>query len=199
MRSAAFRYGLWLIAMLLGAGAGTGAQEQGTQAEPSTETFRWVDFHAAKDQNIVVWVTRAMQVDDWTAIREIGVQWDAALVITAKRATPQSMPSTDGFTIWSVSLTTHLVRPLLTGVNLRLFEWQRFADGTTPELPVLYDNCRECAANTYFTALYYDVREMEDDVNEDSGVQTRDVFKVLQKVCVGPKEKDILMGLLRFY
>ena len=159
MRRQVSRLGLWTIAILVCVCVPVFAQQQATQSEPSNETFRWVDFHSPKDQDIVVWVTRAMQVDDWTAIREIGVQWDAALVITVKRATPQSLPSSDAFSIWSVSLTTHLVRPLLTGVNLRLFEWQRFADGTAPELPVLYDNCRECAANTYFTAFYYDVRD----------------------------------------
>ena len=92
------------------------------------------------------------------AIREIGVQWDAALVITTKRPTPQSSPTSDTFNVWSVSLTSHVVAPLLTGVNLRLFDWQRFASGTAQELPVLYDNCRACSANTYFTAFYYDVR-----------------------------------------
>ena len=134
------------------------AQQQEVRSAPSTETFRWIDFHAPEDNDIVVWVTRALQVSDWTAIREIGVQWDAALVITSKRSSPQSAPEADTFNIWSVSLTSHVVAPLLTGVNLRIFDWQRFADGTPQELPLLYDNCRECSANTYFTALYYDVR-----------------------------------------
>ena len=35
--------------------------------------------------------------------------------------------------------------------------------------------------------LYYDVRVEEDDVGEDAGVQTRDLFKVAQSLGVGPE------------
>ena len=126
-------------------------------AQQSTETFRWVDFHSPKDQDIVVWVTRALQVDDWTAIREIGVKYDAALVITTHRATPESLPADDTFSIWTVSLTSHVVAPLISGVNLRIANWQRFADDVPEDLTVLYDNCRNCSTATYFTAFYYDI------------------------------------------
>jgi hypothetical protein len=152
MRNAVPRLGLWSIAIALAATAPLCAQDS-AQPAPTTETFRWIDFHSPKDQDIVVWVTRSLAVEDWTTIREIGVQWDAALVITTKRPTPQSAPSADKFNVWSVSLISHVVAPLLSGVNLRLFDWQHFAGGTAQELPVLYDNCRECAANTYFTAF----------------------------------------------
>ena len=155
MQIAVPRLGLWSIAIALAVPSPLCAQQQ---PAPTTETFRWINFHSPKDQDIVVWVTRSLAVEDWTAIREIGVQWDAALVITAKRPTPQSPPGSDTFNVWSVSLTSHVVAPLLTGVNLRIFDWQRFASGTAQELPVLYDNCRACSANTYFTAFYYDMR-----------------------------------------
>ncbi|MGA7340616.1 MAG: hypothetical protein WBX18_08460 [Terracidiphilus sp.] len=125
-------------------------------AQQPPDTFRWMDFHSQKDQSTIIWVTRALQVDDWTAIREIGVKYDAALVITSNRATPQSLPKDDTFNVWSVSLTSHVVAPLLSGVNLRIFDWERFADGAQEELTALYDNCRNCAADTYFTAFYYD-------------------------------------------
>ena len=126
-------------------------------AQQPPDTFRWMDFHSQKDQDIIVWVTRALQVDQWTAIREIGVKYDAALVVTSFRATPQSLPEDDTFSVWSISLTSHVVAPLLTGVNLRLFDWERFADGASDDLAALYDSCRNCAATTYFTAFYYDV------------------------------------------
>jgi hypothetical protein len=126
-------------------------------AQQPQDTFRWINFHSQKDQDIVAWVTRALQVDQWTAIREIGVTYDAALVVTSFRATPQALPEDDTFNVWSVSLTSHVVAPLLTGVNLRLFDWERFADGATQDLTALYDNCRNCAASTYFTAFYYDL------------------------------------------
>ena len=122
------------------------------------DNFRWVNFHSSKDQNIVVWVTRSLAIEKWTAIRDIGVEYDAALVVTSDRPTPQSAPSTDTFSVWSVSLTSHIVAPLLTGAHLRWFDWERFADGAQPELPVLYDNCAACAPSTYFTSFHYDLR-----------------------------------------
>lgn len=126
-------------------------------AQQTSGNFRWIDFHARQDQNIVNWVSRSLLVEKWTAIREIGVVYDAALVVTADRPTPQSLPNADAFTIWNVSLTSQAVTPLLKGVNLRWFDWQRFTDGGPEELTVLYDNCNDCAATTYFTALRYDI------------------------------------------
>ena len=126
-------------------------------AQNPPDTFRWVDFHSPADQSIVTWVTRALTVDKWTAIREIGVKYDAALVVTTDRATPESLPADDTFTVWSVSLTSHLVAPLISGVNLRIVNWQRFADDMPEDLTALYDNCHNCSTATYFTAFYYDM------------------------------------------
>jgi hypothetical protein len=126
-------------------------------AQQPQDAFRWVNSHSQQDQSVIAWVTRSLQVDPWTAIREIGVRYDAALVITSLRATPQSLPADDTFSVWSASLTSHLVAPLVTGVNLRLFDWQRFTDGESEDLTALYSNCSNCAAQTYFTAFYYDV------------------------------------------
>jgi hypothetical protein len=128
-------------------------------AQQAPDNFRWVDFHSPKDQDTIVWVTRSLIVEDWTAIREIGVQYDAALVVTTKRATPETPANEDSFTVWSVSLVNHSISPLVKGVNLRWLDWMRFADGAPEEVAVLYDNCRDCAENTYFTAFYYDVRQ----------------------------------------
>jgi hypothetical protein len=125
-------------------------------AQQTSGAFRWIDFHSPQDQNIVIWVTRSLEIDQWTAIREIGVVYDAALVVTTDRATPQSPPGTDTFTVWNASLSSHVVAPLLKGVNLRWFDWEHFAPGQPEELTVLYDNCSNCAASTYFTAFYYD-------------------------------------------
>jgi hypothetical protein len=128
-------------------------------AQQAPDNFRWVDFHSPKDQDVVVWVTRSLAVQDWTAIREIAVEYDAALVVTSNRATPQSAPNADTFSVWSVSLTNHIVEPLISGANLRWLDWMRFADSAPEELAAVYDNCRDCAANTYFTAFYYDVTQ----------------------------------------
>ena len=138
--------------------AATPAPSSAAPALQTGDSFRWIDFHAQKDQNIVTWVTRSLAVADWTAIREIGVVYDAALVVTSDRPNPQAAPGDGAFSVWSASLTSHVVAPLLTGVNLRWFDRVRFAGGAPEEWPVLYDNCLNCSANTYFTAFYYDPR-----------------------------------------
>jgi hypothetical protein len=128
-------------------------------AQQAPNDFRWIDFHSPADQDTVVWVERSLDAEKWTAIREIGVQFDAALVVTTLRATPQSITSTDTFSVWSVSLTNRSVIALLKGVNLRLLDWMLFAQGQPRELGALYDDCHECNASTYFTAFYYDIRQ----------------------------------------
>ena len=118
-----------------------------------------MDFKSQADQDVIVWVTRALAAEKWTAIREIGVQYDAALVVTTLRPTPQSPANADTFAVWSVSLTNHAVTPLLKGANLRLLDWMRFREGGLLEVGVLYDNCNVCAADTYFTAFRYDISQ----------------------------------------
>lgn len=127
-------------------------------AQQGPEAFHWVDFHAEKDQSVVTWVERSLAVEDWSAIREIGVEYDAALVMTTKRGSDRQAANGDSFALWSVSLTDHSISPLAKGVNPRWLDWMRFADGAPEELALVYENCRDCVANTYFTSLYYDVR-----------------------------------------
>ena len=129
------------------------------RAQQAPDAFRWIDFHSAKDQDVVTWVTRSLTVENWTSIREIGVEYDAALVITTTRSNPQSLPSSDTFTVWSLSLTNHGYIPLIKGVNLRLLDWMLFADGRPRELAALYDDCADCQQSTYFTAFHYDMQK----------------------------------------
>ena len=143
--SSSLFYGL--LAAMLFAAAPLRAQQ---------DPFRWMDFHSAQDRDVVAWVTRSLAVEDWTAIREIGVQYDAALVVTTLRASPQAQPSEDTFTVWSLSLTSHNGTRLLKGANLRLLDWMLPADGAPRELGALYDDCNACAAETFFTAFRYD-------------------------------------------
>jgi hypothetical protein len=123
------------------------------------DTFRWIDFHAQSDQDVAVWVTRALDGEKWTAVREIGVQYDAALVITTNRATPQSATNRDTFSIWSVSLSNRALTHIADGANLRLMDWLLLNVGQGRELGALYDDCTDCQATTYFTALHYDLRQ----------------------------------------
>ena len=133
-----------------------------TPLRAQSDPFRWIDFHsdhapqADKDQDIIVWVSRSLAAEKWTAIREIGVQYDAALVVTTLRAAPDAAANADSFTVWSVSLTNHLITPLFKGYNLRWLNTMTFKPAGDPELPIFYDNCVECSADTYFTAFHFD-------------------------------------------
>ncbi|UWZ82124.1 hypothetical protein [Occallatibacter riparius] len=149
MRSFSLR--LFLFALMACAFAAPRlAQAQGDPA------FHWVDFRSDADQSVIVWVTRALSSEKWTAIREIGVLYDAALVVTTERSAPDALPSSDTFQLWSVNLTTKLKTPLLKGVNLRWVDWLELREGSPRELAALYDDCRDCAVTTYFTAFHYD-------------------------------------------
>ena len=128
-------------------------------AQTAPEAFRWIDFHSAKDQDVVTWVNRSLPVENFSAIREIGVEYDSALVITTTRSSPQSMPAADLYTVWSLSLTNHSYVPLLKGVNLRFLDWLLFDDGHPRELAALYDDCADCQPSTYFTAFHYDMEK----------------------------------------
>jgi hypothetical protein len=151
MRRAIARVAFLGLAVVLGSGI--------APAQQTSDTFRWIDFNSSQDDNIVAWVQRSLSASaKWTSIREIGVIYDAALVVTEDRSNPQAPPGSSQVTIWSASLTSHVLAPLVTGVNLRWFDPVRFADDDRDEWPVLYDNCRDCQPNTYFTALYYDLR-----------------------------------------
>jgi len=147
------RWTYWLIVGVIG------FVPSFTRAQQAPETFRWINFNShtiPKDQDIAIWVTRSLVVENWTAIREIGVEFDAALVVTTNRANPQAAPTEDSFTVWSVSLTTHEIKPLIHGSNLRWLDWMRFSVDAPMEPAVLFDSCSGCAADTYFTSFHYD-------------------------------------------
>jgi len=129
MRGVLPRHLIILIAAVLAVAAPLAAQ----QPDP----FRWMNFHSPQDQDVIVWVTRSLAAEKWTSIREIGVQYDAALVVTTQRAGPESLPSADTFTVWSTSLTNHGITPLITGVNLRLVNWMKLAESSPLELAAL--------------------------------------------------------------
>jgi hypothetical protein len=150
MRVAVTRHLIVFIAATLALSASSSAQQ-------APDQFRWVNFHSSTDHDVVAWITRSLEPEHWTQINEIGVEYDAALVVTTLRANPQSLPNEDLFTVWAASLTNHSIAPLVSGVNLRFVDWLKFADGAQRELAALYDNCADCAADTYFTAFHYNL------------------------------------------
>lgn len=132
------------------------ADPAASRAQQDSPAFRWIDFHSPADEPILVWVNRALETEKWSAIREIGVLYDAALVVTTQRPAPDALPSSDTFQLWSVNLTNHMKTPLLKGINLRWIAWMNLRQGTPRELAILYDDCGDCDATTYFTTFHYD-------------------------------------------
>ena len=146
---------LWLGALFV---ALLCVQPKAAGAQTEMDAFHWVDFHGLqneKDPAVVQWVTAALRAEKWTAIREIGVEYDAALVITSERATSQATPPNDIYTVWSVSLAKKEVHPLFHAIHPRILDWTNFAGQMLPELGLIYDDCTGCDATTYFTTLYY--------------------------------------------
>ncbi len=118
------------------------------------EGFAWVDLKA--DTQTVAKVATFLAAKPYTAIREIGVVGQQALVITTLRKDPIAQPGNDTFTAYGVSLKDGSVEELLDGVNLRYIDWQKFYDYDTPELLATYDDCAQCKATTFLTAFYID-------------------------------------------
>lgn len=122
------------------------------------ESFRWIDFHAptsSPEQNIVAWVDRSLASAHWTALREIGVYYDAALVVTAERSSPQAFPDADRMTVWSTSLTEHRLTPLVSGCNLHWIDWIELREGRAAEPVLVYDDCQGGSSSSFLTSFVF--------------------------------------------
>ncbi len=116
--------------------------------------FAWVDMKA--DAKTVDRINYLLQGKTYTAIREIGLVGEHALVIASLRKDPIANPMNDSFVAYGVSLHDGLVEELLDGTNLKYVDWQKFYDYDTPELVATYDDCAQCKATTFLTAFYID-------------------------------------------
>ncbi|AXC14369.1 hypothetical protein ACPOL_5113 [Acidisarcina polymorpha] len=116
--------------------------------------FAWVDMKT--DAQTVAKVTTFLSAKPYTALREIGVIGQQALVIATLRKDPTANPGNDVFTAYGVSLKDGSVEELLSGTSLKYIDWQKFYDYDTPELLATYDDCAQCKATTFLTAFYID-------------------------------------------
>jgi hypothetical protein len=116
--------------------------------------FAWVDLKT--DTQTTAKVAQFLRDKPYTALREIGLAGQQALVVTTLRKDPTAEPGNDTFTVYGVSLRDGSVEQLLDGANLKYFDWQKFYDDDTPELLAEYDDCAQCKATTFFTAFYLD-------------------------------------------
>ena len=116
--------------------------------------FAWVDLKT--DTQTVSRVTTLLSNKPYTALREIGLLGQQALVITTLRKDPIAQPGDDTFTAWSVSLHDGTVEQILDGANPKYIDWQKMYDYDSPELLATYDDCTQCRATTFLTAFYFD-------------------------------------------
>ncbi len=79
--------------------------------------FAWVDMKA--DTKTFDRVKYLLQGKTYSAIREIGLVGEQALVITSLRKDPIANPMNDSFTAYGVSLHDGSVEELLDGSNLK--------------------------------------------------------------------------------
>lgn len=101
-------------------------------------------------------VRKALQAEHFTALRDIGVVGDAALVFTSNRARPDAVPDSDEIDVYTVSLRTLAQRKLLSAYQLHSVGWSGFVKDRRGELIATFTDCVSCDATTFLTSFYFD-------------------------------------------
>ena len=122
--------------------------------------FHWVDF---KRENVTVSrVTEILKPEDYTNIREIGIVGDSALVFTTWREPGRGVqqvpldPAYERWTVYGVSLKQAKFQKLVSGYELQIKAWVHFTSAGIDDLAIVYKDCSECEAASFFTAFHYD-------------------------------------------
>jgi hypothetical protein len=97
-------------------------------------------------------VRRALQGEAFTAIREVCVEENFALVMTAWREGGSPTPDYDLWTLYNISLATGKRETLASGYGVKLLDW---IGSGQKELAISYFHCWECEASTLFTTLHF--------------------------------------------
>jgi hypothetical protein len=121
------------------------------------ERFHWINFK--QETAIVSRVSLALHTEDYSAIREIGLVADSALVFTTAREPGWATPEGDAWSVYSVSMGDLKLRKLVSGYGLRVVDWVRFVPAANGDLAITYLDCYECEPATLFTAFHYDQKE----------------------------------------
>lgn len=120
----------------------------------AVDGFHWVD---QPDQTTTTaTVTKALGEKKFSALREIGIVGDSALVLTTLRASPTGLPDEDLFTVYAISIKDGEIEELLSGYRLRFRDWLRMSREGQPELVATYDDCVQCQSTSFFTTFYID-------------------------------------------
>jgi hypothetical protein len=119
--------------------------------------FHWVDFK--RESATVQKIEQALKGEDYTAIREIGVSSDSALVMVIQREADQAVPEGDQWSVYNVSMKSGHVETLLLGYSLQIKGWISFRSRDEQDLGIVYLHCWECEPASLFTAFHYDPRD----------------------------------------
>src|SRR5271155_2632148 len=112
--------------------------------------FSWANLEA--DTKAMSVVHHALRDTSVTAIREVGIEGDYALVMTASRENGAPTPDYDLWSIYNVSLSDGTSQILVSGYGVRLLDW---IGSQKDELAITYYDCWECEPATIFTTLRF--------------------------------------------
>ena len=115
--------------------------------------FHWINFKQESD--IVRRVEKALSRKQYSAIREIGLVGDSALVFTTSREADSDTPQSDSWTVYNVSVKSATSVTLLDGYDVHIAAWLTFVPGQR-DLAVTYLTCSECEPAKLFTGFHYD-------------------------------------------
>ncbi len=121
------------------------------------EGFHWINFK--RETETVSRVSQALRAEEYTAIREIGMLADSALVFTTMREPESETPEGDAWSVYNVSMADLKVRKLVGGYDLRLVEWLKFIAAADSDLAITYLSCHDCEPATLFTAFHHDRKD----------------------------------------
>jgi hypothetical protein len=101
-------------------------------------------------------VSRALESEQFSAIREIGILDGSALVFTTFRVPGAATPDLDSWKVYNVSIADGAVRLLLSGYEVRIMAWMPFLPREPDDLGITYMDCYACEPPILFAALHYD-------------------------------------------
>jgi hypothetical protein len=110
--------------------------------------FRWANLET--DSATMAKVRTALKGVAITAIREVGIEGDYALVMAVNREIDAPTPDYDQWYIYNLSLKTGQKRLLAFGYGVKQIDW--IGPGAS-ELEITYYDCWECEAATLLTTL----------------------------------------------
>lgn len=112
--------------------------------------FSWINIES--DKKVMPIVRRALHDNSITAIREVGVQGNYALVMTASREDGSPTPDYDLWTIYNIALDSGKSRVMANGYGVKIQDWIPLSGN---ELAMTYYDCWECEAATLFTTIHF--------------------------------------------